>query len=212
MRRLQAVEYGPRAPREARRQSEEQCAFAAKSLHESLSTRSAEEDRMRKVLYGDAMSLDGFIAGPNGEDDWIVMDPDMDFAEMMGQFDTFLIGRKTFEAMRRMGSDVTAMPGTQNIVFSRTLRPSEHPHVTISADAERVVADLPNDTWQGHRPLRWWRAVPKPVGRRTGRRRGRITDSGPAWRRYFGNYRPGAYWENPPDRRTGRRLTETSRR
>jgi dihydrofolate reductase len=55
---------------------------------------------MRKVLYGGAMSLDGFIAGPNGEYDWIVMDPDIDFAEMMGQFDTFLIGRKTFEAMR----------------------------------------------------------------------------------------------------------------
>ena len=41
------------------------------------------------------MSLDGFIAGPNGEYDWIVMDPDIDFAEMMAQFDTFVIGRKT---------------------------------------------------------------------------------------------------------------------
>ena len=99
-------------------------------------------DLLRKVLYGGAMSLDGFIAGPNGEYDWIVMDPDIDFAEMTGQFDTFLIGRKTFEAMRRMGSDVTSMPATQNIVFSRTLKPSEYPHVTISADAERVVADL----------------------------------------------------------------------
>ena len=81
---------------------------------------------MRKVLYGGAIGLDGFIAGPNGEYDWIVMDPDIDFAEMMGQFDTFLIGRKTFEAMRRMGSDVAAMPGTQNIVCSRTLRPGEY--------------------------------------------------------------------------------------
>ena len=27
---------------------------------------------MRKVVYGGAMSLDGFIAGPNGEYDWIV--------------------------------------------------------------------------------------------------------------------------------------------
>ena len=30
---------------------------------------------MRKVVYGGAMSLDGYIAGPNGEYDWIVMDP-----------------------------------------------------------------------------------------------------------------------------------------
>jgi dihydrofolate reductase len=43
---------------------------------------------MRKVVYGGAMSLDGFIAGPNGEHDWIVMDPDIDFAEMMAPFDT----------------------------------------------------------------------------------------------------------------------------
>jgi dihydrofolate reductase len=97
---------------------------------------------MRKVLYGGAMSLDGFIAGPNGEHDWIVMDPDIDFAEMTARFDTFLIGRKTFEAMRRMGTDARPTPGIQNIVFSRTLRPGQYPHVTISADAERVVSDL----------------------------------------------------------------------
>jgi dihydrofolate reductase len=97
---------------------------------------------MRKVLYGGAMSLDGFIAGPNGEYDWIVMDPDIDFAEMMSQFDTFLIGRKTFEAMTRMGSDVKSMPGTENIVCSRTLKPGDYPHLTISADAARVVTDL----------------------------------------------------------------------
>jgi dihydrofolate reductase len=97
---------------------------------------------MRKVVYGGAMSLDGFIAGPHGEHDWIVMDPDIDFAEMMGRFDTFLIGRRTFEMMRRMGSDAKPTPGIQNIVFSRTLRPDDYPHLTIRPDAERVVADL----------------------------------------------------------------------
>jgi dihydrofolate reductase len=97
---------------------------------------------MRKVVYGGAMSLDGFIAGPNGEHDWIVMDPDIDFAEMMAQFDTFLIGRKTFEAMRRMGSDATPTPGIQNIICSRTLRPHDFPNVRVIADAELAVADL----------------------------------------------------------------------
>jgi len=96
---------------------------------------------MRKVAYGGAMSLDGFIAGPNGEYDWIVMDPDVDFAKMMARFDTFLIGRKTFDAMRRMGGGPPA-PGIRNIVFSRTLRPEDCPGATLSDDAEGVVADL----------------------------------------------------------------------
>ena len=33
----------------------------------------------RRVRYQVAVTLDGFIAGPNGEYDWIVMDPDIDF-------------------------------------------------------------------------------------------------------------------------------------
>jgi dihydrofolate reductase len=97
---------------------------------------------MRKVVYGGAMSLDGFIAGPNGEYDWIVMDPDIDFTEMMARYDTFLIGRKTFEAMRRMGGEAPPTPGIQNIVFSRTLNPREYPGVMIHADAEPVVREL----------------------------------------------------------------------
>jgi dihydrofolate reductase len=97
---------------------------------------------MRKVVYGGAMSLDGFIAGPNGEYDWIVMDPDMDFGAMMARFDTFLIGRKTFEMMRRMGDAAPPTPGIRSFVFSRTLRPEDCPQATLSSDAERVVADL----------------------------------------------------------------------
>ena len=43
---------------------------------------------MRRLRYGVAMSLDGFIAGPNGEYDWIVRDPAMDFDGLYAQFDT----------------------------------------------------------------------------------------------------------------------------
>jgi dihydrofolate reductase len=89
------------------------------------------------------MSLDGYIAGPNGEYDWIVMDPDVDFGGMMSRFDTFLMGRKTYEAMTRMGNGgANSTPGIQNVVFSRTLKQTDHPGFTVSDDAESVVADL----------------------------------------------------------------------
>lgn len=96
---------------------------------------------MRLVRFGGAMSLDGYIAGPDGEHDWIVMDPDIDFAALMKPFDTFLIGRKTYEAMRQMGNEAPA-PGIQNIVFSRTLNPKDYPNVRVESDAVRTVADL----------------------------------------------------------------------
>lgn len=97
---------------------------------------------MRRVLYGGAMSLDGFIAGPNGEHDWIVMDPEIDFAGMMAQYDTFLIGRKTFEAMRRMSGEAPPTPGITSIVCSRTLQPSDAPHATVTPDAVAAVETL----------------------------------------------------------------------
>lgn len=97
---------------------------------------------MRLVRYGGAMSLDGYIAGPNGEYDWIVMDPDIDFGGIMAAFDTFLIGRKTFDVMRKMGSDAKPARGIRNIVFSRTLKQGDYPHVTVESDAVKVVREL----------------------------------------------------------------------
>src|SRR5215470_10037587 len=91
---------------------------------------------MRRIRYVVAASLDGYIAGPKGEADWIIMDPDIDFGALFAEFDTFLIGRRTFEAMAgAMGGQGNAeMPGMRTIVFSRTLRPQDHPEVTIVAD------------------------------------------------------------------------------
>src|ERR1700743_413534 len=81
---------------------------------------------MRKIRFAVAASLDGFIAGPNGEADWIGMDPEVDFAAVWAQFDTLLMGRRTYEAaIQAMGEK--AFPGVTAIVFSRTLKQRDHP-------------------------------------------------------------------------------------
>jgi dihydrofolate reductase len=87
------------------------------------------------------MSLDGYIAGPNGESDWIVMDPDIDFGALMGTFDTLLMGRKTYEATRQQGGG-GAMPGMEVYVFSRTLRQADCPDVIVSDKPAETVAAL----------------------------------------------------------------------
>lgn len=84
---------------------------------------------MPKIRYRVVSSLDGYIAGPKGEIDWIIMDPEIDFSAVLGQFDTLLVGRRTFETMVKAGR--TTMPGMKTIVFSRTLEQSQYPDVTI---------------------------------------------------------------------------------
>ncbi len=50
---------------------------------------------MRPIRYRVAASLEGYIAGPGGEFDWIVPDPDFDFGALFAPFDTVLLGRST---------------------------------------------------------------------------------------------------------------------
>ena len=100
---------------------------------------------MRRVRYAVASSLDGFIAGPNGEADWIVHNPEIDFAGLFSQFDTALIGRKTFDFMAKAGR--TSMPGIKVFVFSRTLDQKQYPEVTVVAkNAKATVTKLRGET------------------------------------------------------------------
>ena len=97
---------------------------------------------MREVLYRVAASVDGYIAGPHGEVDWIVHDPTVDFAKIYESVDTVLLGRRTYELTRQPGAPAWPQ-GWQIYVFSRTLPPEEHPGVTVvSVDAGARVAAL----------------------------------------------------------------------
>lgn len=106
---------------------------------------------MRWIVYSVAASLDGYVAGPNGEADWIVMDPEIDFMALMGRFDTVLMGRKTFEAAWAQAQG-GGMPGVRSFVASRTLRPADHPDVTVLGDdlapaLAKLRAEPGKDIW-----------------------------------------------------------------
>jgi dihydrofolate reductase len=91
---------------------------------------------MKKVRYRVAMSLDGYIAGPNGEYNWITRDPEVNFAEIWAQFDTLLMGRRTYEpAIAAMGKN--AFKGMETFVVSHSLKQADHPHVTIVSEPTR---------------------------------------------------------------------------
>lgn len=95
---------------------------------------------MRSVRFSAAVSMDGYIAGPRGEHDWIVMDPDIDFRALMARFDAVLMGRKSFEQAQRLGG--FNAPGVTSYVFSRTLRQEDCKGAIVAADLQETVAAL----------------------------------------------------------------------
>ena len=74
---------------------------------------------MRRIIFNLALSLDGFIEGPNGEYDWCFTDQDYGLTDMLAGVDTILFGRKSYDTLLKY--DANAYPDKQKIVFSRTL-------------------------------------------------------------------------------------------
>src|SRR5690242_16099835 len=103
---------------------------------------------MRRMRYSVATSLDGYIAGPKGEFEWIKTDPDFNFSAVFKQFDTIVAGRGTFEPMVAAGR--ASMPGMKTIVVSKTLRPEDYPDVVIVPRIEPLMdlkASPGKDVW-----------------------------------------------------------------
>ena len=96
----------------------------------------AREADMRRVRYQVACSLDGYIADQNDGYDWIVMDPDIDFEALFAEFDTLLMGRRTFEVTG------ASFPDMKVVVFSRTLRQADHSVTVVSDHIKETVNAL----------------------------------------------------------------------
>lgn len=110
---------------------------------------------MRKLLAGFAMSLDGFIEGPNGEYDWITMDPDH-FKELSAQWkktDAMFYGRKTYTAsvgrQPKSGSKKKKASGPfahmRHYVFSNSLFAVEDGFILVKGDLATEVKRLKED-------------------------------------------------------------------
>jgi dihydrofolate reductase len=87
---------------------------------------------MRELRYSVAASLDGYIAGPNGEFDWIPTDPEVDFAAIYARFSAIVMGRRSYDAVVAMGEG-RPMP-MPTYVYSRTLPEGERDGMTFARD------------------------------------------------------------------------------
>lgn len=97
----------------------------------------------RRVRYSVAMSLDGFIATPDGGYDWIPAADGIDFGAYLAKIDTLLMGRGTYETATATEEGRSIFEGMDVVVVSTTLDPAGHPDVTvIGEDVEEKVRAL----------------------------------------------------------------------
>ncbi|MEO8953884.1 MAG: dihydrofolate reductase family protein [Ktedonobacteraceae bacterium] len=94
-------------------------------------------DLMRKIIVFENVTLDGLMAGPNGEFDWAIRDDEVtqNSKEGNNSIDMFLFGRVTYDIMASFWPTpaaqsanpvfANALNTTPKIVFSRTLKKAD---------------------------------------------------------------------------------------
>jgi len=105
---------------------------------------------MRKIISFMHISLDGFVAGPNGEMDWIKVDEEIfDYVgKRISEGDTALYGRVTYQMMEGYWPTAGEQPGAskhdiehskwyknvQKVVLSKTMKDATLPNTKIISD------------------------------------------------------------------------------
>ncbi|MEZ4900951.1 MAG: dihydrofolate reductase family protein [Spirosomataceae bacterium] len=97
---------------------------------------------MRKVVLGLAVSLDGYIEGPNGEYDWCFTDQDYGMTEFFKRIDALFVGRKTYEMALADDGQKAWLPKMTEYVFSTTLTGFKSDRKLISDDIESQVRKI----------------------------------------------------------------------
>jgi len=104
---------------------------------------------MRKIILNLAVSLDGFIEGPNGEFDWCFTDQDYGMKAFYSRIDTIFMGRKSYELVKTMGDDL--YKNKKIYVFSRTLKEVAPTEELVTGNIENEIRQIKNsegkDIW-----------------------------------------------------------------
>jgi dihydrofolate reductase len=98
---------------------------------------------MGKLRLYIAASLDGYIAGPNGEIDWLDAGGDLDYGytDFYASIDTTLMGNSTYQLT--LSVPEFPYPDKTNYVFTRKARPPDTEHARfVSGDIGGFVRSL----------------------------------------------------------------------
>lgn len=82
------------------------------------------------------------MEGPNGEYDWMLANPDpnYDYSDSAKRFDTFLMGRKTYEKLQSFNDP--SLKQYHNYVFSRTLKEVADGFTLVDVDIIAFIREL----------------------------------------------------------------------
>lgn len=118
---------------------------------------------MRKIVLNLAVTLDGFIEGPNGEIDWcnfdtITEDESTHFDNFLNGIDTILYGRVSYDLWGTVNPAPDASAAEQKLwtsihskkkyVFSNSGFRTSESGTTVHSDVGRVVAELKSNPGQ----------------------------------------------------------------
>ena len=113
---------------------------------------------MRNVVYAASISVDGFLGTDDGDDAWVVPDPELHrhFNDLEGSVGTHLYGRRMYELMATFWPTADELPDAPDyvveyariwrampkVVFSTSLREVEWNSRLVAGDAVEEVARL----------------------------------------------------------------------
>jgi dihydrofolate reductase len=95
---------------------------------------------MRRVVLGLGISLDGYIARPDGAVDFLSMPKDYSMGPFFATIDTAILGRKTYDDALKMGGEFGGAK-MKSYVFSHSQPPGERDGVTFVNESPKSFVE-----------------------------------------------------------------------